>query len=276
MGVVSFSGQTSVIIKAGQAVAFVDPVSGGGVHHLVTGTGGAFTAVPGAPNEFATASGQAFSPGTAIGVAFPNSGTFLIKCTIHPAIHAGDDYRDALMGCGKALRCLPPRAGTFTGRVPVSVPPRRCGPLSRTALEGGGKARAAVRAAIVDRLVAQRITHHEFCRWTMRHGAGDATALLFRRAVAALSAPRRAHYQSAGQSATATTPGALTAPAASLSGGGAAACRGAWGGRAGPRLSSTARDKDTATHAEVVAHPVAPVASHISRDTLVPDGTTVP
>jgi plastocyanin len=88
MGASTFSGQTSITIKAGQIVAFIDPSSTGGFHHLVTGTGGAFKAAAGAPTEFATASGQTFSPGTTLGVTFPNAGTFPITCTIHPSMQA--------------------------------------------------------------------------------------------------------------------------------------------------------------------------------------------
>jgi plastocyanin len=84
----SFSGNTSVTIKAGQAVTFDDPASGGGVHNLVTGQGGTFTAVSGAPSEFASANGQSFSPGDRKTVVFANPGTFPITCTIHASMQA--------------------------------------------------------------------------------------------------------------------------------------------------------------------------------------------
>ncbi len=84
----SFSGTTSVTIKAGQAVTFSDPASGGGIHHLVTGTGGTFTAAAGAPSQFATATGLSFQPGTSVDVTFPTAGTFMITCTFHPSMEA--------------------------------------------------------------------------------------------------------------------------------------------------------------------------------------------
>src|SRR5262245_49559793 len=47
MGGSAFSGTKDVTIKAGQSVLFSDP---GGVHNLVTGTHGQFTAAAGAPS----------------------------------------------------------------------------------------------------------------------------------------------------------------------------------------------------------------------------------
>lgn len=82
----SFSGNTSVTIKAGQAVLFDDPASGGGTHILVIGHNGQFSSMSGAPSEFNSASGTAFSPGDQKTVTFPNAGTFPITCTIHPSM----------------------------------------------------------------------------------------------------------------------------------------------------------------------------------------------
>jgi plastocyanin len=72
----------SVTIKAGEAVAFVDPTSGGGTHNLVTGSQGQFSAEAGAPAAF-TSSGIMFRPGDTKDITFPTAGTYHITCTIH-------------------------------------------------------------------------------------------------------------------------------------------------------------------------------------------------
>src|SRR5258708_16744654 len=81
----SFSGATSVTIKAGQAVKFDDSNSGG-THILVTGSHGAFTAASGAPSEFASSNGLSFQSGDVKTVTFPTAGTFNLPCLIHPSI----------------------------------------------------------------------------------------------------------------------------------------------------------------------------------------------
>jgi plastocyanin len=86
MGINTFSGNVNVTIKAGQAVTFDDPASGGGVHPLVTGTHGEYTEEPGAPSDFNTQDGVLFSPGTKMAVTFPNPGTFHITCVAHPVM----------------------------------------------------------------------------------------------------------------------------------------------------------------------------------------------
>lgn len=85
-GKFSFSGNTSVTIKAGQAVLFDDPSTGGGVHNLVIGHGGQFSAMSGAPTEFNSASGTSFAPGDQKSIVFASAGTFPITCTIHPSM----------------------------------------------------------------------------------------------------------------------------------------------------------------------------------------------
>ncbi|HEU0026668.1 MAG TPA: plastocyanin/azurin family copper-binding protein [Ktedonobacterales bacterium] len=85
-GRVSFSGNTDVTIKAGQAVLFDDPESSGGTHILVIGHNGQFTAMSGAPSEFNSADGTAFSPGDQKTITFAHAGTFPITCTIHPSM----------------------------------------------------------------------------------------------------------------------------------------------------------------------------------------------
>ena len=87
MAVRSFSGN-SATVKAGQAVTFNDPASSGGVHNLVTGSNGTFKAEAGAPSQFASATGIAFSPGTSMDIVFPTAGTYTITCTIHPSMEA--------------------------------------------------------------------------------------------------------------------------------------------------------------------------------------------
>ncbi len=84
MGQFSFVNNT-VTIKAGQSVTFNDPEADGGVHNLVTGSAGHFTAATGAPSEFASSGGVNFSPGDTMTIMFPTAGTFSITCTIHPA-----------------------------------------------------------------------------------------------------------------------------------------------------------------------------------------------
>ncbi|MGH2504799.1 MAG: plastocyanin/azurin family copper-binding protein, partial [Ktedonobacterales bacterium] len=84
MGRSSFSGNTSVTIKAGQAVLFSDPASNGGTHDLVIGHNGQFSAMSGAPSEFNSATGTAFSPGDQTVVTFATAGTYPITCSIHP------------------------------------------------------------------------------------------------------------------------------------------------------------------------------------------------
>ena len=78
---------SSVTIKAGQAVTFNDPSDTGNVHDLVTGLNGQFKAATGAPAEFAASGGVSFSPGDSKTITFPTAGTFSITCTIHPPMH---------------------------------------------------------------------------------------------------------------------------------------------------------------------------------------------
>jgi plastocyanin len=86
MGFGAFSGNTSITIKAGDSVTFDD--SNGGVHDLVIGTGGKFTAASGAPSQLNSATGVMFSGGDKQTIAFPTAGTFPITCRIHPSMQA--------------------------------------------------------------------------------------------------------------------------------------------------------------------------------------------
>jgi plastocyanin len=87
MGQFTFAN-TSVTIKAGQSVTFNDPSNTGGVHDIVTGTTGKFTAAAGAPAEFAAAAGVTFAPGDSHTYKFTTAGTYSFTCTIHPSMHA--------------------------------------------------------------------------------------------------------------------------------------------------------------------------------------------
>lgn len=87
MGQFSFT-HGSVTIKAGQSVTFDDPSASGGIHDIVTGTMGKFTAAAGAPADFAAAAGVTFSPGDSHTYKFATAGTYSFTCTIHPSMHA--------------------------------------------------------------------------------------------------------------------------------------------------------------------------------------------
>lgn len=87
MGGFTFS-HASATIKVGQSVTFSDPADSGGVHNIVTGTSGKFTAEPGAPLAFATASGVNFAPGDSQTFTFTTAGTYTFTCTIHVSMRA--------------------------------------------------------------------------------------------------------------------------------------------------------------------------------------------
>ena len=86
MGGSSFTGTTSITVKAGDSVTFDD--SNGGTHQLVIGTGGQFTAATGAPSELNSDSGVMFNFGDKKTITFANAGTFSITCKIHPSMQA--------------------------------------------------------------------------------------------------------------------------------------------------------------------------------------------
>ena len=75
---------SSVTVKAGQAVTFVDPAGTGGLHYLLTGTNGTLTPMPGAPAVLSTPNGMTINAGDTKAITFANAGTFMITCTIHP------------------------------------------------------------------------------------------------------------------------------------------------------------------------------------------------
>lgn len=82
MSAFSFSGNTSVTIKAGQGITFTSA----GTHDLVIGMRGQFSAQNGAPSELNSNQGVMFSPGDSKTIVFPHAGTFAITCTFHPSM----------------------------------------------------------------------------------------------------------------------------------------------------------------------------------------------
>jgi plastocyanin len=84
MGVASFR-QSSVTIKVGEAVHFVDPASGG-THVVCVGKDLACIPQPGAPAALDTTAGLQFNTGDTRDVVFPNAGTYTVVCIIHPGM----------------------------------------------------------------------------------------------------------------------------------------------------------------------------------------------
>lgn len=84
MGVAAFQ-QSSVSIKAGQSVRFVDPANGGGTHLLCVGKSTECIPRQDAPAELNTTNGLAFNPGDAAkDIVFAHPGTYVVVCIIHP------------------------------------------------------------------------------------------------------------------------------------------------------------------------------------------------
>ena len=83
LGPSSFTGTTNVTIKAGQAVHFVDPASGG-THVLCVGRDLMCIPQSGAPAALNTLQGLIFNTGDVRDIVFPNAGTYNVVCTIHP------------------------------------------------------------------------------------------------------------------------------------------------------------------------------------------------
>jgi len=84
MGVAAFQ-QTSVSIKAGQAVHFVDPASGG-THIICVGEGVKCVPQAGAPADLNTDQGLSFQTGDSKDIVFPTAGTYHVVCIIHPGM----------------------------------------------------------------------------------------------------------------------------------------------------------------------------------------------
>lgn len=84
MGVATFE-TAAVTIKAGHAVHFVDPVTGG-VHIICVGEGVKCTGQPGAPAALSTPDGLTFNQGETKDIVFPTAGTYTVVCIIHPGM----------------------------------------------------------------------------------------------------------------------------------------------------------------------------------------------
>src|SRR5690348_1562302 len=84
MGVAAFQ-QTSVSIKPGQAVHFVDPASAR-THIICVGEGVKCVPQAGAPADLNTDQGLSFQTGDSKDIVFPTAGTYHVVCIIHPAM----------------------------------------------------------------------------------------------------------------------------------------------------------------------------------------------
>ncbi|HEX6797569.1 MAG TPA: plastocyanin/azurin family copper-binding protein [Ktedonobacterales bacterium] len=84
MGVANFR-QSQVTIRAGQAVHFVDPASGG-THIICVGQDLKCVSQDGAPAALNTPDGLTFNTGDTRDIVFPTAGTYVVICTIHPGM----------------------------------------------------------------------------------------------------------------------------------------------------------------------------------------------
>jgi plastocyanin len=86
MGVAEFQ-ESSITIRAGQSVQFVDPANGGGVHVICIGKDSMCVPQAGAPAQLNVSTGIQVSPGDPpIAVTFSTRGTYVVVCTIHPGM----------------------------------------------------------------------------------------------------------------------------------------------------------------------------------------------
>jgi plastocyanin len=85
MGIATFT-QDGVTVKAGQAVHFVDPDYGGGVHVLCVGNDLKCVSQPGTPAALDGADGVTFNPGDTRDIVFTTAGSYDVVCTIHPGM----------------------------------------------------------------------------------------------------------------------------------------------------------------------------------------------
>ena len=84
MGVATFE-TAAVTIRAGQAVHFVDPVTGG-VHIICVGQGVKCVEQAGAPAALSTPDGLTFNQGDTKDIVFPTAGTYTVVCIVHPGM----------------------------------------------------------------------------------------------------------------------------------------------------------------------------------------------
>ncbi len=76
--------QSSVTVKAGQPVKFIDNPDGA-QHILVGGTNGSDAPPQRAPDQLPVA-GLTITPGTTDQIVFATAGTYTVTCTIHPSM----------------------------------------------------------------------------------------------------------------------------------------------------------------------------------------------
>lgn len=81
----NFTGNTSLTIKAGQAVTFKDE---SGSHIISTGHNQLFVAETGAPAALDTSTGVTFTPGMTQSYTFNTPGTYQITCQVHSGMNA--------------------------------------------------------------------------------------------------------------------------------------------------------------------------------------------
>ncbi len=84
MGVAAFQ-QASVSVKAGTAVHFVDPPTGG-THIICVGQATQCVSQAGAPAALNDPHGLQFSQGDSRDIVFPTAGTYVVVCIIHPGM----------------------------------------------------------------------------------------------------------------------------------------------------------------------------------------------
>lgn len=84
MGVAAFQ-QASVSVKAGTAVHFVDPPTGG-THIICVGQATQCVSQAGAPAALNDPHGLQFNQGDSRDIVFPTAGTYVVVCIIHPGM----------------------------------------------------------------------------------------------------------------------------------------------------------------------------------------------
>lgn len=77
--------QHSLTVKAGETVHFVNPANGD-PHALCIGKASQCAPQPGAPEQLNTPNPVTTNPGRTLDVVFPNAGTYLVVCTLHPGM----------------------------------------------------------------------------------------------------------------------------------------------------------------------------------------------
>ena len=86
MAAVSFV-QSSITVKAGDTVKFVDPSSTGAYHVLCYGHNQACVSNANGPAELNASGGIVFNGGDTKGYVFATAGTYEVTCTVHPSMN---------------------------------------------------------------------------------------------------------------------------------------------------------------------------------------------